>query len=262
MTIVAMACVSQFTLQGDIRHKYNSLDPAMRAGLGGLASNEHDTGFPGVRVSNFQFGSIYSSPSNGSHVISYGIWEKYNSLDPAIKVSLGMLTSDEETVIQVPGGRFNSFQFGGIYWSAATGAHVMYHGIWAKYNSLPLPARGWLGMPISDEQGPPTNRENVFQGGSISWTPSGGAVLHLNNTPARSQPLPVVRPVPTPVRGTTTKDQPPPPIYFWLRIDYKDGHSEWRKAATYNDAMYNRSVYLMDDKIEGVLGPIYSSTQP
>jgi hypothetical protein len=70
----------------------------------------------------------------------------------------------------------NTFQRGAIYWSAATGAHAVYGGIWTKYSSL-SGAPSVLGLPTSDEAaGPvPGSRVQHFQGGDIFWSAATGA---------------------------------------------------------------------------------------
>jgi uncharacterized protein with LGFP repeats len=82
----------------------------------------------------------------------------------------------------VSGARMNTFQGGTIYWSPSTGAHVVYGGIGALYNSLGGPT-SYLGLPTSDEQGLPASRFTYFQNGKIVWTPQGGA----NAIPATTQ---------------------------------------------------------------------------
>jgi len=75
-------------------------------------------------------------------------------------------------------GRYNHFQGGSIYWTPDTGAHEVHGAIrqaWAD--------KGWersvLGYPISDEEDAPGGgRQSRFQGGRITWTPAGGAVIH------------------------------------------------------------------------------------
>jgi hypothetical protein len=73
-------------------------------------------------------------------------------------------------------GRYNDFQAGSIYWTPQIGAFEIHGDIHAKWASL-----GWetglLGYPLTDETGAPdkVGRYNVFQYGSIYWTPATGA---------------------------------------------------------------------------------------
>jgi hypothetical protein len=38
--------------------------------------------------------------------------------------------------------------------------------------------RSYLRYPVTDEMGPSHNRSSRFQGGHVTWTPSGGPVAH------------------------------------------------------------------------------------
>src|SRR3954465_7898008 len=76
----------------------------------------------------------------------------------------------------VNGGRFVHFQGGSIYWSPATGAHVIGGGIpdgWAAQGG----ETGPLGYPLTVVVSLPDGRGQaaVFQGGSIYWTQATGA---------------------------------------------------------------------------------------
>jgi hypothetical protein len=80
-------------------------------------------------------------------------------------------------------GRYNHFAGGSIYWTPATGAHVIYGAIRDKWASL-----GWercgLGYPTSDEMPAGGDaRMNTFQHGEILWTPLTGAVVSKINMP-------------------------------------------------------------------------------
>jgi uncharacterized protein with LGFP repeats len=87
---------------------------------------------------------------------------------------LGYPVTDE---LPVPDGvgRFNHFQNGSIYWTAALGTHEVHGAIrneWA--------ATGWetfLGYPVTNELAAPdgAGRFNHFQNGSIYWSPTTGA---------------------------------------------------------------------------------------
>jgi hypothetical protein len=80
----------------------------------------------------------------------------------------------------VGGGRGQDFAAGSIYWSPATGAHEVHGAITVEYARLggPVGRAGLvLGFPLTDETGTPdgVGRYNLFQGGSIYFTPSTGA---------------------------------------------------------------------------------------
>src|SRR5262249_3567105 len=85
---------------------------------------------------------IFDSPSTGVHAVHGAIRDEYNATASETDINgnvvqnlLGMPTSDETDVPGVPGARMNTFQGGAIYWSAATGAHVVYGAIGALYSS-------------------------------------------------------------------------------------------------------------------------------
>jgi uncharacterized protein with LGFP repeats len=168
---------------GAIGAKFNAVGGAAAYGL--PVSDEANASFlPGTRVSYFQGGrAIYWSAATGAHLVYGAIEAKY--LDTAnerdyygqnVKTLLGAPTSDEMNVPGVPGARMNTFQHGVIYWSPATGAHVVYGGIGAKYQSIGGPA-SFLGLPTSDElQFGPHARISYFQHGEIVFDHTG---LHV-----------------------------------------------------------------------------------
>ncbi|MDQ1368786.1 MAG: hypothetical protein QOF20_1139, partial [Acidimicrobiaceae bacterium] len=73
-------------------------------------------------------------------------------------------------------GRYQLFQGGSIYWSAATGAHEVHGGMRDEWKSLSY-ENGFLGYPTTDAL--PTadtlGRYQLFQGGSIYWSAATGA---------------------------------------------------------------------------------------
>jgi hypothetical protein len=100
------------------------------------------------------------------------IGDKWRQLGAA-SGPLGQPLSDELPAFG--GGRFNSFQFGFIYWHPRVGAHAVYGAIGQKWNQLGREQN--FGYPVTDEQ-PAINggRFNDFEGGgSIYWHNSFGA---------------------------------------------------------------------------------------
>ena len=158
-------------VHGSIEDLYRQLGgPASFLGL--PVSNEHDV--PGGRASTFQGGEIFWSPTTGVHEVHGGIAFLYGLMGGPSSF-LGLPVSDEAAT---PGGagRFNDFQGGSIYWSPATGLHVVHGSVLDRYRALGGPG-GFLGLPVTDEA--PTffgvGRYNQFQGGSIYWSPATGA---------------------------------------------------------------------------------------
>lgn len=75
-------------------------------------------------------------------------------------------------------GRYSRFANATIYWSPATGAHIVYGGIAQYYSTVGGP-QGRLGFPTSDEAdlpGAPGARYNTFEHGWVMWYADTGAV--------------------------------------------------------------------------------------
>ena len=129
------------------------------------------------RARDFENGSIYWTPEHGAFEVHGDIRVKWAQMG-GHSGFLGYPVTDESGC--GPGaGRFNHFEGGSIYWREDIGAHEVHGAIrdlWAQM--------GWqssrLGYPVSDERGAPDNRASTFQNGTITWTPSGGAVAHGN----------------------------------------------------------------------------------
>lgn len=110
----------------------------------------------------------------GIGLVRGAIEVKYLSLGGCFSF-LGVPTGDEQ--ITPDGvGRFSTFANGSIYWRADIGAHVVRGEIREHWKAF-----GWevgvLGYPLSDETVTPDGRGrfNVFEGGSVYWTPQTGA---------------------------------------------------------------------------------------
>lgn len=129
------------------------------------------------RARDFEHGSIYWTPEHGAHEVHGDIRVKWAQLG-GHRGFLGYPVTDELPC--GPGaGRFNHFEGGSIYWRQDIGAHEVHGAIRDLWAQL-----GWqdsrLGYPVSDEHGPPDRRASRFQHGTITWTPTGGAVVAGN----------------------------------------------------------------------------------
>jgi hypothetical protein len=164
-------------VHGAITVEYARLGgPVGRAGLVLGFPLTDETGTPdGVgRYNLFQGGSIYFTPSTGAQEVHGAIAAEWASLGWERGV-LGYPVTGE-AVAPDGVGRYSHFQGGSIYWTPATGAHEVHGGIRAEWAAL-----GWerslLGYPLTDETATPdgVGRYNLFQGGSIYWTPATGA---------------------------------------------------------------------------------------
>lgn len=110
------------------------------------------------------------------------IAERYAALGGALG-TLGPPTSPERSV---GSGRFRDFTAGSIYWTKATGAHVLTGATWARYRGLGGPA-SVLGWPLSDtvpsEVGPDGATYAVFRGGRLYAGPADPIALLLTAGP-------------------------------------------------------------------------------
>jgi uncharacterized protein with LGFP repeats len=95
---------------------------------------------------------------------------------PGTASILGAVTS--AVVCGIPGdGCFRNHQRGAIYWSPATGAHVVHGAIGGLWGGMGF-ERGSLGYPLGSQACglPDGGCYQTFQGGAIYWTPDLGAV--------------------------------------------------------------------------------------
>ena len=104
--------------------------------------------------------------AGGSGIARGAIGVTYRALGGCGSV-LGAPKTDE---LSTPDGigRYNVFEHGSIYWTAATAAHEVLGTIRDKYASTGWEA-GPLGYPISGEYGVTGGRKSDFQHGSITW---------------------------------------------------------------------------------------------
>jgi hypothetical protein len=110
---------------------------------------------------------------NGSPPTVGAIDAKYRALGGCGSLLGHPITSEQTTPDGI--GRYSVFERGSIYWTPQTGAFEVHGLIRDKWRDL-----GWevgYGYPITDEMPTPdgVGRYNVFQGGSIYWSPETGA---------------------------------------------------------------------------------------
>lgn len=75
----------------------------------------------------------------------------------------------------VGGGSVQDFQYGALYWSAASGTHMTMAGFRAAHAQRGWEL-GWLGMPITDEQWNGVGTVQHFQGGTMYYDALGVTV--------------------------------------------------------------------------------------
>ncbi|QXG77193.1 fibronectin type III domain-containing protein [Modestobacter sp. L9-4] len=157
-------------VRGAIRDRWAAL--GWQDGTLGYPTTD-EVGLGGGAVTHFQGGSVYWSPATGAHAVRGAIRDKWAS-QRWQGGPLGYPTTDE---VVLAGGAVTHFQGGSVYWSPATGAHVVKGAVRDRWASL-----GWqdgvLGYPLTDETLLRPSTTNVvvhFQGGSIYFTPFTGA---------------------------------------------------------------------------------------
>ncbi|MCZ2859553.1 N-acetylmuramoyl-L-alanine amidase, partial [Blastococcus sp. VKM Ac-2987] len=120
----------------------------------------------------YEKGRVYWSPATGATVLMNGpLLDTY--LGWGGPAALGAPSADEKSTYR-NGGKYVAFRGGGIYWSQATGAHVVKGAtfdLWARNGW----ETGFLGYPTTDESNAPGGTYTHFQGGSIYWSPATGA---------------------------------------------------------------------------------------
>jgi serine protease len=125
----------------------------------------------------YQYGWIYYTAATGAHQVGGAILTRYQQYGGPTGF-LGFPATDE-TSTPNRAGRYNYFpQAGGaVYWTPATGAHLVYGAIRATWVGTGSEA-GPLGFPTTDEMGTPDGigRYNHFsKNGSVYWTSRTGA---------------------------------------------------------------------------------------
>jgi hypothetical protein len=144
----------------------SGLGPATSAVVCGLAN--------GGCYQNYQYGKIHWSPATGAHISTGAIgtaweaqgWENGPLAYPASNEAKGL----------AGGGAYQSYQYGQIHWSPATGAHPTTGAIGAAWAG-----QGWengkLGYPVTNEATGLTGggAYQAYQRGQIHWSPATGA---------------------------------------------------------------------------------------
>lgn len=132
--------------------------------------------FRGGLTAPYENGSVLWSEDTEARAVTGAIAQTYFAGRTAR--TLGFPLTDE---LSTPDdrGRYNHFEGGSVYWTAATGAHVVRGAVreaWA--------GQGWeagaLGFPTSGERTTDDGALRTdFEGGSITWTAEQGARVDL-----------------------------------------------------------------------------------
>lgn len=164
--VIVSSAAGTFEVHGAILEKYVGFG----GGFGWLgAPTSDEVACPGGRVSHFQNGDIYWSAATGAHIVFGAIRDKYNALGGP-GGGLGLPTGD---LTFVGSGIMTHFQNGDIYYSTATGAHVVYGAILQRFNALG--GVGFCGFPTTDEVAVRNGRASFFQYADIYWSVPTGA---------------------------------------------------------------------------------------
>lgn len=121
----------------------------------------------------FSVGSVYWSATTGAWDVRGAIRDDWAALGYE-NSGLGFPSSTEN---HLPGGLvFQAFQGGLAYYAPGVGAHEVRGAILQEY-AAPGYERSRLGLPVTNELASPdrTGRFEVFQHGSIYWSPFTGA---------------------------------------------------------------------------------------
>jgi hypothetical protein len=132
---------------------------------------------------NYQWGAVYCHDiAQGAHAVYGEIWLKFKATP-----NYGYPITDETTAYDNANTyiRYNTFSQGNaIYWTPATGAHLIYGDIYARWLSIGG-TKSVVGYPITDETGSGTHggRYNDFSLGMIYWHP-GWTYVHTGPIPS------------------------------------------------------------------------------
>jgi uncharacterized protein with LGFP repeats len=136
--------------------------------LGGPTSGVREV--RGGTYQQFAYGAVYSSPAGGTHVVALDFQEAWGRSGWE-NGPLGLPIADE---VELAVGAFQLFQGGSVYWSPASGVHVLWGAVRDRWA-----AQGWergeLGYPVGDEVRLRNGVYQLFQGGSVYWSPTTGA---------------------------------------------------------------------------------------
>ncbi|MGY1743503.1 MULTISPECIES: hypothetical protein [unclassified Blastococcus] len=130
-----------------------------------------DTAVAGGNETTFANGTIYWSQATGARGVRGALDQKYRALGgPA---ALGFPTMHDGPT-RTGGGAYVDLQGGSLYWSQATGAHVVRGAILATWRELGLEG-GPMGFPTGDDTAVAGGYETTFANGTVYWSQATGA---------------------------------------------------------------------------------------
>ncbi|WP_157357413.1 AbfB domain-containing protein [Amycolatopsis nigrescens] len=157
--------------------RWNNED-GLQASIGKPVAEEATDG--DVRYRAFERGRLYWSPATIARWVGSGNLQVYLAHGGHRSSVLGVPVTDE-SIPPDGAGRYSHFAKGGsIYWSPASGSHLIYGGFKARWASM-----GWetsyLGYPTSDPFAFPRGQKQTFQGGWMEYYQDTGLVQVFRN---------------------------------------------------------------------------------
>jgi uncharacterized protein with LGFP repeats len=141
----------------------------------GLPLTQELSGVGGGVHQNHEHGVSYWTAATGAHSVTGAFLGLYRA-NGWERGRLGYPLTQEVPIRD--GGVFQDYRGGVMYWTAATGAHVLTGPVLSAYASVGY-ENGPLGYPTSDEYAVPGGTRTDFQHGRISWTPQEGTFVVL-----------------------------------------------------------------------------------
>ncbi|MGY1682445.1 N-acetylmuramoyl-L-alanine amidase [Geodermatophilus sp. SYSU D01176] len=193
--------------------------------LGFPTTNEARTADGRGAFSRFQNADVYWSEATGARIVIGAIRDTWLRTG-GTSGFLGFPTTSEARTAD---GRvaFSRFQGGDVYWSEATGAHVVRGAIrdtWLQTGG----ATGYLGLPVTDDAATADGRGAFvrFQGGDVYWSPTTGTRIVRGNI------LDAYRAVggPTGFLGFPVSSDAPTPDGRGYVVRFQGGDVYWSQA--------------------------------
>lgn len=154
-------------VEGGILELYRALGEGTGP-LGLPVAGEVDV--PGGRMAQFASGRVYWSPATGAHEVYGAVLEAYLAAGGPDGV-LRLPSTGEQSHAD---GRRQGFTGGSVYWSARTGAHLVFGAVLEEYRATGE-ADGPVGWPVAEESAVPGGVVERFSLGGIYWSPATGA---------------------------------------------------------------------------------------
>ncbi|MGY1715091.1 N-acetylmuramoyl-L-alanine amidase [Geodermatophilus sp. SYSU D01106] len=125
------------------------------------------------RYQHFQHGSVYGTQATGAHVVRSSVYDLWARTGWE-KGALGYPTSPSRATPDAQ-GLYGHFEGGSVYWTRATGAHVLRGAVLAAWAAQGY-ERGALRYPTTDVTTTPDRKGSYayFQGGAVYSSAVGG----------------------------------------------------------------------------------------